>query len=53
VGFVHRPYNAASQADKDEGVVKRTEAELIWAKARHAPDTIAPFYFDPSTMTVR
>jgi replicative DNA helicase len=53
VGFVHRPYNAASQADKDDGLVKRTEAELIWSKARHAPDTIAPFHFDPSVMEVR
>jgi replicative DNA helicase len=53
VGFVHRPYNAASQSDKDDGLVSRTAAELIWAKARHAPDTTAPFHFDPSTMTVR
>jgi replicative DNA helicase len=53
VGFVHRPYNAASQDAKDEGRVSRTDAELIWAKARHAPDSIAEFYFDPNTMTVR
>jgi replicative DNA helicase len=53
VGFVHRPFNAASESDREDGLVKRTEAELIWAKNRHGLDGSAPFYFDPSTMTVR
>lgn len=52
VGFVYRPYNHARPIEIENGDVKRTDAELIWAKNRHAPDATAEFYFDPSTMTI-
>lgn len=52
VGFVHRPYRHASQKQIEEGTITRTDAELIWAKDRHAPEATARFFFDPSTMAV-
>lgn len=52
VAFVYRPYNHAKREDIDEGRVKRTDAELIYAKNRHGLDGTARFHFDPSTMTV-
>lgn len=52
VAFVHRPYNHASEADRSEGAVVRTDAELIYAKNRHGVDATADFYFDPSTLTI-
>ena len=52
VGFVYRPYNHARQDAIDDGAVKRTDAELIYAKNRHGLDGGAPFFFDPSTMSV-
>ena len=53
VAFVYRPYNHAKQEQIDSGDVKRTDAELIYAKNRHGLDGIARFFFDPSTMHVR
>lgn len=53
VGFVYRPYKAASAREIEEGTAPpRTDAELIWEKARHAPELPAPFFFDPSTMNI-
>jgi replicative DNA helicase len=52
VGFVYRPYNHAKREDIDEGKVKRTDAEMIWAKNRHGLDGTARFHFDPSTMNI-
>lgn len=53
VGFVHRPYNAASQEDIDAGKVKRTDAEMIWGKSRWTPDGVTRFHFDASTQTIK
>lgn len=52
VGFVYRPYNHAKREQIDEGSVKRTDAEMIWAKNRHGLDGTARFHFDPSTMKI-
>lgn len=52
VGFVYRPYSHAKQDDIDEGRVKRTDAEMIWAKNRHALEGTARFFFDAATMTI-
>lgn len=52
VSFVYRPYNHAKQADIDSGEIKRTDAEMIWAKNRHGLEGTARFHFDASTMTV-
>jgi len=52
VGFVYRPYAHAKQDDIDEGRVKRTDAEMIWAKNRHALEGTARFYFDAATMNI-
>lgn len=53
VGFVYRPYMYATEQQKNEGDVLETDAELIWRKNRHSGDGIAPFYFEPYTMTVQ
>lgn len=53
VAFVHRPYEHATEEQREEGKVHRTEAELIYEKNRHGLTGIARFHFDPSTMTVR
>lgn len=52
VGFVYRPYSHASQSDIDSGNVKRTDAEMIWAKNRHALEGTARFFFDAATMNI-
>lgn len=52
VGFVYRPYNYASQEEIDNQTVKRTDAELIWAKTRHGLEGTARFHFDPTIMEV-
>lgn len=53
VTFLYRPYMHASQQQIDDGKVKRTDAELIYAKNRHQLEGTAYLHFDPSTMTVR
>lgn len=54
VGFVYRPFKAASARDIEDGTAPpRTDAELIWEKARHAPEIPVPFHFDPSKMNIR
>jgi replicative DNA helicase len=52
VGFVYRPYNHAKQDAIDAGEVKRTDAELIYAKSRHGLEGTADFFFDASTGTI-
>jgi replicative DNA helicase len=52
VAFVYRPYLSAKQDDIDDGVVKRTDAEMLWEKNRHSLEGTARFYFDPSTMNI-
>jgi replicative DNA helicase len=54
VGFVYRPFKAASARAIEDGTAPpRTDAELIWEKARHAPEIPTPFHFDPSKMDIR
>ena len=50
---MHRPYKHATPDQIDDGEVSKTDAELIWEKARHGAEGIAPFFFDPSTLTVK
>lgn len=53
ISFVHRPYKYATQDQLDDGEVSRTDAEMLWEKARHSVDgTSLPFYFDPSKMVI-
>lgn len=52
VAFVYRPYSHAKQPAIDAGDVKRTDAELIWAKNRHGLEGTARFYFDASSMHI-
>jgi replicative DNA helicase len=52
VSFIYRPYNHATEADIDAGKVLRTDAEMIFAKNRHALEGSARFFFDPSRMEI-
>lgn len=51
VNFVYRPYAYAT--DEQKLTLNETDAELIWKKNRHGLDGIAPFFFEPSTMTIQ
>jgi replicative DNA helicase len=51
VNFVYRPYAYAT--DEQKLTLNETDAELIWKKNRHGLDGIAPFFFEPSTMSIR
>lgn len=53
VAFLYRPYMHATQQQIEDGKVKRTDAELIYAKNRHQMEGTAYLHFDPSTMMVR
>lgn len=53
VSFVYRPYNYATERAKENGDVRETDAEMIWAKNRHSNDGAAEFYFEPQTMSIR
>lgn len=52
VSFVFRPFVYASRKAKEEGIVKETDAEMIWAKNRHGMTGTADFYFEPSRMRI-
>lgn len=53
ISFVHRPYKHATRDEIDDGEVSRTDAEMLWEKARHSVDGGGvPFYFDPSRMVM-
>lgn len=52
VGFVYRPFNHAKPEAIENGEVKRTDAEMIYAKSRHGLEGAAEFFFDASTMTI-
>jgi replicative DNA helicase len=52
VALMFRPWQYASDKDKDGGKVSPTDAEMIWAKNRHGIDGTGNFYFDPSRMAV-
>jgi replicative DNA helicase len=53
VALMHRPYDHASQRERDEGAVSPEDAELIWDKARFAGKGTGELYADLSTMTIR
>lgn len=52
VGFVYRPAMYATKTQMDNGDVKKTDAEMIWAKTRHASPGSAAFHFDGASMMV-
>jgi replicative DNA helicase len=52
VSFIYRPYNHATESEIDAGKVLRTDAEMIFAKNRHALEGSAQFFFDPSRMEI-
>lgn len=53
VNFLYRPYKYASQSDKDNLRVMKTDAEVIWGKVRFGEGTETNISFDPETMDVR
>lgn len=53
VSFMYRPYKYAEDADKINGVVTETDAEMIWAKNRHGLDDSDQFYFRPESGEIR
>lgn len=53
VAFVHRPYEHATEDEREAGSMKKTDAELLYEKSRHGLTGTAHFHFDPSTMDVR
>lgn len=52
VGFVYRPWVYATQKAKDNGAVKETDAEMIWAKNRHGRTGTAEFYAEFDIMRI-
>lgn len=48
VQLMFRPWQYASDKDRDGGHVRPTDAEMIHAKNRHGIDGVGEFYFDPS-----
>jgi replicative DNA helicase len=53
VAFMYRPAKHAGPEEMSMGAMDETDAELVWSKNRHGTDGIAPFYFEPTTMTAR
>lgn len=53
VNFIYRPYHYATERAKENGDVRETDAEMIWAKSRHSGDGAAEFYFEPQRMDIR
>lgn len=53
VGFMYSPYMYASDNEKSEGVVQKTEAEMIYRKNRSGALGASDFHFDPAYMKVR
>lgn len=52
VAFVYRPWEHSSDEQKENGTVKRTDAELIYEKNRHGYDGSAKFFADFERMKV-
>jgi replicative DNA helicase len=52
VGFVYRPWKHATEAAKTRGLVRDTDAEMLWEKARHVGEGSAEFHMNLSTMTI-
>lgn len=53
VAFMYSPYMHATEDDKADGIVTRTDAELIFRKNRNGALGTTEFYADMSTMTIR
>lgn len=53
VSFMYRPYNHATEEEKSEGVVRETDAEMIWEKNRFGLDATEKFYFEPARMVIK
>jgi replicative DNA helicase len=53
VGFMHVPSKGMTEDERLALGVSRSDAELLWEKARHTADGAAYFTFEPATMTVR
>lgn len=52
VSFIFRPFMYATPKQIESAEVKRTDAEMIYAKTRHSGEGTARFYFDPGKMQI-
>jgi replicative DNA helicase len=53
VAFMHSPWMYATEAEKDDQIVSRTDAELIFRKNRSGELGSSEFFFEPAVMAVR
>lgn len=53
VSFVFRPWPYASDKDRELDLVKKTDAEMIWAKSRHSSEGTGEFYMNLAQMHVK
>lgn len=53
VSFVFRPWPYATDAEREQDLVKKTEAEMIWAKSRHSSEGTGEFFMNLAQMHVR
>lgn len=53
VAFMYSPYMYATENEKLEGVVQKTEAEMLYRKNRSGALGASDFFFNPATMAVR
>lgn len=52
VSFIFRPWMYATDAERDSGDVKQTDADMIWSKNRHGQVGTERFYFNGAKMFV-
>jgi replicative DNA helicase len=53
VSFVFRPWPYATDTERDSDHVKKTDAEMIWAKSRHSSEGTGEFFMNLAQMHVR
>lgn len=53
VAIMHRPAKHVGPEEMEASGINETDAEMIWGKNRHGTDALAPFTFEPETMTAR
>lgn len=53
VSFMFRPFDHASEEEKSDGLVRETDAEMIWTKNRFGLDATAEFFFEPARMVIK
>jgi replicative DNA helicase len=53
VAFVYRPIMYATENEIGEGVIRDTDAEMLWRKNRNGELGVEEFGFDPAHMTVQ